>query len=93
MMSRRSFVVLAAAPTLALALAGRATLAQPWPTRPVRFVVPFPAGVAPDVGCRVVAAQLSESWGIRPWWRTSRAPAATSAPKRSPVPPQTGRPC
>jgi tripartite-type tricarboxylate transporter receptor subunit TctC len=63
MMTRRSFAVLAAASTLALALAGRAALAQPWPTRPVRFVVPFPAGVAPHVGCRVVAAQLSESWG------------------------------
>jgi tripartite-type tricarboxylate transporter receptor subunit TctC len=56
MMTRRSFAVLAAAPTLALALAGRAALAQPLPTRPVRFVVPFPAGVAPDGGCRVVAA-------------------------------------
>ena len=33
------------------------------PTRFVRFVVPFPAGVAPDIGCRVIAARLSEMWG------------------------------
>jgi tripartite-type tricarboxylate transporter receptor subunit TctC len=27
------------------------------------FVVPFPAGAAPDVGCRVFTARLSEMWG------------------------------
>jgi tripartite-type tricarboxylate transporter receptor subunit TctC len=46
-------------------LVGRAAFAQPWPTRFVRFVVPFPAGVAPDVGCRVLTARLSEIWGQR----------------------------
>jgi tripartite-type tricarboxylate transporter receptor subunit TctC len=32
--------------------------------RPCRsFVVPFPADVAPDVGCRVLTARRSEMWG------------------------------
>jgi tripartite-type tricarboxylate transporter receptor subunit TctC len=63
MITRRSFAAIAAASALAPALAGRAAFAQPWPARPVRFVVPFPPGVAPDVGCRLIAARLSERWG------------------------------
>ena len=63
MITRRRFAVIAAASTFAPALVGRAAFAQPWPTRFVRFVVPFPAGAAPDVGCRVLTARLSEMWG------------------------------
>ena len=63
MITRRRFAVIAAASTLAPALFGRAASAQSWPTRFVRFIVPFPAGVAPDVGCRMLTARLSEIWG------------------------------
>ena len=77
MIARRNFAAIAADSALAPALVGRAAFAQAWPTRFVRFVVPFPAGVAPDIGCRVLTARLSEIWGCRPWSRTSRAPAAT----------------
>jgi tripartite-type tricarboxylate transporter receptor subunit TctC len=63
MMTRRRFAAIAAASTVAPALVGRAALAQPWPTHFVRFVVPFPAGVAPDVVCRVFAVRLSDMWG------------------------------
>jgi tripartite-type tricarboxylate transporter receptor subunit TctC len=63
MITRRSFAALAAASALAPAFVARAAFAQAWPTRFVRFVVPFPAGVAPDIGCRVLAARLSEIWG------------------------------
>ena len=63
MITRRSFAAIAAASTSAPALVGRAALAQPWPTHFVRFVVPFPAGVAPDVVCRVLAVRLSDMWG------------------------------
>jgi tripartite-type tricarboxylate transporter receptor subunit TctC len=63
MITRRTFTAIAATSSLAPALVGRAAVAQPWPTRPVRFVVPFPPGVAPDVGCRVVAGRLSERGG------------------------------
>jgi tripartite-type tricarboxylate transporter receptor subunit TctC len=37
--------------------------ATKWPTQPVRFVVPFPAGSAPDVLIRHVGAKLGEKWG------------------------------
>jgi tripartite-type tricarboxylate transporter receptor subunit TctC len=35
--------------------------AQEWPSRPVRFVVPFPAGGSTDVGARLVGDHLSRS--------------------------------
>lgn len=34
-----------------------------YPNRPIRFVVPFPAGTSPDVLARTIGAKLSESWG------------------------------
>ena len=60
MITRRTFAAIAATATLAPALVGRVALAQPWPASFVRFIVPFPAGVAPDVSCRVLTARLSE---------------------------------
>src|SRR6266568_4225767 len=35
--------------------------AQDWPNRPVRFIVPFPAGGSTDVGARVIGEYLSRS--------------------------------
>jgi tripartite-type tricarboxylate transporter receptor subunit TctC len=37
--------------------------AQEWPTRPVRFVVPFPAGGSTDVAARVLGEYLSRTLG------------------------------
>jgi len=37
--------------------------AQSWPSRPVRFVLPFPAGGATDTATRVLAEQLSKEYG------------------------------
>jgi tripartite-type tricarboxylate transporter receptor subunit TctC len=38
--------------------------AQPWPTKPVRWIVPFPAGQsASDITARVLADKLSALWG------------------------------
>jgi tripartite-type tricarboxylate transporter receptor subunit TctC len=38
-------------------------VAQAWPSRPVKFVVPFPAGSSPDVTARIIAAKLTDRLG------------------------------
>ena len=49
---------------LGLALAGSVpAFAQGYPTRPVRMVVPFPAGSATDLAARVMAQQLQAALG------------------------------
>ncbi|CAN5551873.1 tripartite tricarboxylate transporter substrate binding protein [soil metagenome] len=37
--------------------------ADPWPSRPVRMVVPFPAGGSSDAVARLIAQRLSEKFG------------------------------
>jgi len=39
------------------------SLAQPWPARPIKLVVPFPAGSSPDIIARLVAEPLARSLG------------------------------
>ena len=46
----------------ALAFAGAAA-AQSWPSKPVHFVVPYPAGGPLDVSARILAQKLQESMG------------------------------
>src|SRR5947207_14670347 len=53
----RFFAFLAAG---ALSFAG---LAHEWPAKPVRIIVPFPAGGSADLLPRAVAQQLTERWG------------------------------
>jgi len=51
-----------ASAALALGVVGGAA-AQEWPTRPVRFIVPFPPGGGTDVIARIVQPRLSEALG------------------------------
>lgn len=37
--------------------------AQSWPAKPVRLLMPFPAGTGPDVVARLLGAQLGGMWG------------------------------
>ena len=49
--------------TLAVALAlSSAAHAQPWPTKPVRVVVPAPAGSSLDVIVRTLGEHLAAQW-------------------------------
>jgi len=47
----------------ALALVANASLAQAWPTKPITFLNPFPAGGGTDTFARPIAAKLSQTLG------------------------------
>lgn len=59
---RRQFLFTATA-AAALSASPRLAAAQAYPVRPVRIVVPYPAGIAPDIATRLVAQTLSERLG------------------------------
>jgi tripartite-type tricarboxylate transporter receptor subunit TctC len=61
-LSRRTFVPLAAG-TAALPLVLPLAWAESYPSRPMRIVVGYPPGIAPDVTARLVAQSLSERVG------------------------------
>jgi tripartite-type tricarboxylate transporter receptor subunit TctC len=48
---------------IALALFSAAAVAQDWPSKPVRFIVPYPPGGGTDVIARIVQQRLSEALG------------------------------
>jgi tripartite-type tricarboxylate transporter receptor subunit TctC len=56
----RKFVALALATLVAMAAAFTPSLAQPWPQKPIRVIVPFPAGGGTDFVGRLVADRLSK---------------------------------
>ena len=62
--SRRRFVHLAAGAT-ALPAVSRFACAQTYPTRPVRIIVPYPPGGAPDIVARLMGQWISDRLGQR----------------------------
>jgi tripartite-type tricarboxylate transporter receptor subunit TctC len=59
----RRQLLLTAAAAASVAAWPRMAVAQTYPTRPVRFVVPYPAGIAPDIVTRLVAQSMSQRLG------------------------------
>src|SRR5215471_18063171 len=59
---RRNFLHLAAG-AAALSAVSRFAWAQGYPSRPVRLIVPFPAGGAVDITARLIGQSLSERLG------------------------------
>jgi tripartite-type tricarboxylate transporter receptor subunit TctC len=55
-------LIIAAIALLAAPLVAPAQ-AQNWPTRPVKFIVPFGPGAGADIGARLFAEKLSQKWG------------------------------
>src|SRR3954447_16441397 len=62
MITRRYFTLALTALPFAGARIGVAG-AQSYPARPIRFVVPFPAGGSTDVGARLITENLSRAFG------------------------------
>jgi len=58
---RRNFLHLAAG-TIALPAVSRIARAQSYPSRPVRFLVPFPAAGPADILARLYGQKLSQRW-------------------------------
>jgi tripartite-type tricarboxylate transporter receptor subunit TctC len=48
---------------IAVATANATAQAQDWPNRPIRFIVPYPAGGSTDVGARVVGEYVARALG------------------------------
>jgi tripartite-type tricarboxylate transporter receptor subunit TctC len=59
---RRAFLAAALGALLAPAGTALAQAAQ-YPSQPIRFIVPYPAGGATDTLARTVAQKLNEAWG------------------------------
>lgn len=57
MIARRTTFALLATPALAQA--------QPWPSRPIRIIVPFAAGGTTDLGARLIAEHLARPLGAQ----------------------------
>ena len=50
----------------ALSLAATTAHADPFPSKPVRILVPYAAGGAVDVLARTIGQSLSKTWGQQP---------------------------
>ena len=62
-LSRRRVVAGGAAVLMAAPSIARAQQPQPWPTGPITWLNPFPAGGGTDVFARPLAAQVAEQIG------------------------------
>ncbi len=64
LISRRAVVAAALTPWLARSSGAQtaSSTAGPFPNRPLRFIVPFPAGSIADVQTRPIAQKLSDEW-------------------------------
>lgn len=59
-MNKRNFITALAAPLVALTLPA---VAQTYPAKPIKIVVPFPAGGTSDVLARLIGQKMTENWG------------------------------
>ena len=62
-MKRRSLMTTAAALAGTLAVPGAWAQAAGYPNRPIKMIVPYPAGISPDVVARLIGDKLSQALG------------------------------
>lgn len=62
-LARRLAIPLALTAASATGLAPAAASAQTWPDKPIRVIVPFPAGGTSDVLARALGQKLHDAWG------------------------------
>jgi tripartite-type tricarboxylate transporter receptor subunit TctC len=60
---RGRWQALCGAVAVAAAIHAGASWAQAWPTKPVRYVIPFDAGSSPDIVGRTITERLTRLWG------------------------------
>jgi len=60
---RRRILTASASIALASALPGLARAQSDWPSKPIRLVVPFPAGGGADMGARAIAVHMGNAFG------------------------------
>jgi tripartite-type tricarboxylate transporter receptor subunit TctC len=63
MRSISRIAVIASGLALAIAFAVSPTMAQSWPQRTVRLMIPLPPGTGTDIAGRLLAERLAERWG------------------------------
>src|SRR5262245_405605 len=62
---RFSLTVLAVAAIMAGTFAPPFAFAQTYPSRPLRFIIPFPPGGPSDILGRLLAQRLGDTWGVQ----------------------------
>ena len=62
-MSHRAFRAAFAAALVALSCAAAPVSAQSYPSKPIRIIVPFPAGGTADILARILGEKMAESFG------------------------------
>jgi tripartite-type tricarboxylate transporter receptor subunit TctC len=67
-MNRRTSLALSCLTSIMLTTSASLSWAQaiaaaPWPTQPVKIIVPYAAGGTTDIAARILASELSKKWG------------------------------
>lgn len=92
-MQRRHLISAAAAAAATLAVPSSWAQSAGYPNRPIKMIVPFPAGVSPDVVARLVGDKLSQALGQPVVVENRPGAGGMIAQRPAPVPLPMATPC